>query len=141
MRTMKTMTPCRRTQRGPTLIWIGLLLGIWTSMLAQTPPREGPAVIRLVYPTAGMTLGLDAVHFQATALDPDGGPLTRVEFLAGDQVVAVSDRSGDVFATVVGLAVPHKAVWTKATLGVHVIRARAVVQGEGWHNPTRCRSW
>lgn len=99
-------------------------------MLAQTPPRDVPAVVRLLYPTAGMTLGLDGVHFEATALDPDGGPLTQVEFLAGDQVVAVSDRSGDVFPTVVGLAVAHKAVWTKATVGVHVIRAQAVVRGE-----------
>jgi hypothetical protein len=94
------------------------------------PPRDVPAVVRLLYPMSGMTLGSDAVHFEATAWDPDGGPLTRVEFLAGNEVVAVSDRSGDVFATVVGLAVPHKAAWAKATVGDHVIRARAVVRGQ-----------
>jgi hypothetical protein len=100
-------------------------------MLAQTlPPRDVPAAVRLLHPLSGMTFRPDGVHFEAIAVDPDGGPLTRVEFLAGDEVVAVSDRSGDVFPAVIGLAVPHKAAWTKATAGVHVIRARAVVQRE-----------
>jgi Calx-beta domain len=98
-------------------------------MFAQTlPPRDIPVSIRLLHPLSGMTFRPDGVHFEAIAVDPDGGPLTRVEFLAGDEVVAVSDRSGDVFPTVIGLAVPHKAAWPKAAVGVHVIRARAVVQ-------------
>lgn len=99
-------------------------------MLAQTLPGGIPATVRLLHPFSGMTFRPESVHFEAIAVDPDGGPLTRVEFLAGDVVVAVSDRSGDVFPTVIGLAVPHKAAWPKATAGVHVIRARAVVQRE-----------
>jgi len=98
-------------------------------MLAQTvPPRDVPAVVRLLHPLSGMTFRPEGVHFEAIAVDPDGGPLTRVEFLAGDEVVAVSDRSGDVFPAVIGLAVPHKAAWSKAAAGIHVIRARVVVQ-------------
>lgn len=41
-------------------------------------------------------------------------------------MIARSDRSGDVFITVIGLKVVHQAVWESPSPGVHVLEARAV---------------
>lgn len=112
-------------------LWLGLLLAVSPTLWSQiVPPLDQPARINLLYPVGGAVLRLDRVHFEAVTLDPDGAPITVVEFLANDQVVAKSDRSQEVFPGVIGLRVPHKAAWPDAPVGIHILHARALVDGQ-----------
>lgn len=109
------------------LWFVACLAGI-TPAKAQSPgDRDLPATLRLLFPLPGITLTPGAARFEAVAVDPDGPPLTVVEFLVDDVVVSTSDRSGDIFPTVLGLAVPHKGAWPNPAAGVRVLRARALV--------------
>jgi hypothetical protein len=109
-------------------LWLGLLLALCPSLRSQIlPPPDQPARVALLYPVSGAVLGSDNVHFEAVTHDPDGAPLTVVEFVADDQVVATSDRSNEIFPGVIGLRIPHKAAWPNAPVGVHVVWARALV--------------
>jgi hypothetical protein len=106
-----------------------LLLGALTpsGLLAQAPPDSGRAVqVFLTSPASGTQQPSGSLKLEAVAIDPVGGPVTQLEFLADGQVIARSDRSGDVFATVIGLKVLHQAVWESPTPGIHVLEARAV---------------
>ena len=112
-------------------LWLGLLLAIAPALRSQiVPPPDQPARVDLLYPVSGAVLRTDHVHFEAVTLDPDGAPIAVVEFLANDQVVAKSDRSHEVFIGVIGLRVPHKASWPNAPVGIHVLHARALVDGQ-----------
>jgi hypothetical protein len=105
------------------------LLGALTTagLQAQTPQDPGRSVqVFLTSPASGAELPSGPLKLEAVAVDPLGGPITQLEFLADGQVIARSDRSGDVFITVIGLKVVHQAVWESPTPGVHVLEARAV---------------
>jgi hypothetical protein len=106
-----------------------LFLGALTTagLQAQTPQDPGrSAQVFLTSPASGTQLPSGPLKLEAVAVDPLGGPVTQLEFLADGQVIARSDRSGDVFATVIGLKVLHQAVWESPTPGIHVLEARAV---------------
>ncbi len=111
------------------LALLAMVLTGWRVAFAQILPPMGdlPASVTLLYPTSGQTVTADSAHFEAVAVDPDGGPLTYVEFVVDGRVVGISDRSGDIFPAVLGLKVPHKAEWPKPVAGVHVVQARALV--------------
>ena len=98
-----------------------------TQLQAQAPQDPGRSVqVFLTAPASGTQLPSGPLKLEAVAVDPVGGPVTQLEFLADGQVIARSDRSGDVFITVIGLKVLHQAVWEAPTPGVHVLEARAV---------------
>jgi len=106
-----------------------LFLGALTTagLQAQTPQDPGrSAQVFLTSPASGTQLPSGPLKLEAVAVDPLGGPVTQLEFLADGQVIARSDRSDDVFATVIGLKVLHQAVWESPTPGIHVLEARAV---------------
>jgi hypothetical protein len=106
-----------------------LFLGALTTagLQAQTPQDPGrSAQVFLTSPASGTQLPSGPLKLEAVAVDPLGGPVTQLEFLADGQVIARSDRSYDVFATVIGLKVLHQAVWESPTPGIHVLEARAV---------------
>ncbi len=106
-----------------------LLFGALTTagLQAQTPQDPGRSVqVFLTSPASGTQPSSGSLKLEAVAIDPLGGPITQVEFLADGQVIARSDRSGDVFITVIGLKVLHQAVWESPTPGLHVLEARAV---------------
>lgn len=106
-----------------------LLLGALTTarLQAQTPQDPGRSVqVFLTSPAYGTQLHSGPLKLEAVAVDPLGGPVTQLEFLADGQVIARSDLSGDVFITVIGLKVLHQAVWELPTPGAHVLEARAV---------------
>lgn len=125
------MNPLFRSSISARSLWLGLLLALSPSLRSQiVPPLDQPARIALLYPVSGAVLHSDNLHFEAVTHDPDGAPLTVVEFLADEQVVATSDRSLEVFPGVIGLRVPHKAAWPKAPIGIHVLQARAIADGQ-----------
>ena len=94
---------------------------------AQAPQDPGrSAQVFLTSPASGAQLPSGPLKLEAVAIDPVGGPITQLEFLADGQVIAKSDRSGDMFATVIGLKVLHQAVWESPIPGIHVLEARAV---------------
>ena len=106
-----------------------LVLGALTTagLQAQAPQDPGrSAQVFLTSPASGAQLPSGPLKLEAVAIDPVGGPITQLEFLADGQVIAKSDRSGDMFATVIGLKVLHQAVWESPTPGIHVLEARAV---------------
>ena len=106
-----------------------LLLGALTTarLQAQTPQDPGRSVqVFLTSPAYGTQLRSGPLKLEAVAVDPLGGPVTQLEFLADGQVIARSDLSGDVFINVIGLKVLHQAVWELPTPGAHVLEARAV---------------
>lgn len=106
-----------------------LLFGALTTagLQAQTPQDPGRSVqVFLTAPAVATQPSSGPLKLEAVAIDPVGGPITQVEFLADGQVIARSDRSGDVFITVIGLKVLHQAVWESPTPGPHVLEARAV---------------
>ena len=106
-----------------------LFLGALTTagLQAQAPQDPGrSAQVFLTSPASGAQLPSGPLKLEAVAIDPVGGPITQLEFLADGQVIAKSDRSGDMFATVIGLKVLHQAVWESPTPGIHVLEARAV---------------
>ena len=106
-----------------------LLFGALTTagLQAQTPQNPGRSVqVFLTSPASGTQQPSGSLKLEAVAIDPVGGPITQVEFLADGQVIARSDRSGDLFITVIGLKVLHQAVWESPTPGLHVLEARAV---------------
>jgi hypothetical protein len=122
------MKPIRSLTRG-FLSLLCLLLGALPpfGLLAQTPQDLGRGIqVFLTAPAAGTQQPSGALKLEAVAVDPLGGPITQLEFLADGQVIARSDRSDDVFITVIGLKVLHQAVWESPTPGVHVLEARAV---------------
>ncbi len=91
-----------------------LLFGALTTagLQAQTPQDPGRSVqVFLTAPAVATQPSSGPLKLEAVAIDPVGGPITQVEFLADGQVIARSDRSGDVFITVIGLKVLHQAVW------------------------------
>lgn len=126
---MKTSNPFPGRWTSLSLALLAMVLTGWRVAFAQILPPSGdlPASVVLLYPTAGQTVTSDSAHFEAVATDPDGGPLTYVEFVVDGRVVGISDRSGDVFPTVLGLKVPHKVEWPTPAAGTHVIQARALV--------------
>lgn len=93
---------------------------------AQVPSDRGLPMIVLSGPASGARLPVAPMIFEAVALDPAGGPITVVEFLADGEVVARSDRSGDLFPTVIGLKVAHRAVWDQPVPGIRVLTARGL---------------
>ena len=122
------MKPIRSLPRG-FLSLLCLLLGALSpvGLRAQTSQDLGGAIqVFLTAPAAGTQHPSGVLKLEAVAIDSLGGPITQVEFLADGQVIARSDRSGDVFITVIGLKVLHQAVWESPTPGLHVLEARAV---------------
>ncbi|MEN9778386.1 MAG: hypothetical protein RJB04_2141, partial [Verrucomicrobiota bacterium] len=108
---------------------LGVLLGVLplARLLAQTPQDPGQAIqVMITVPAVDTQQPTGALKLEAVAVDYSGGPITQLEFLADGQVIARSDRSGDVFITVIGLKVVHQAVWESPSPGVHVLEARAV---------------
>ena len=105
-----------------------LLFGALTTagLQAQTPQDPGRSVQVFLTAPAVATQPSGSLKLEAVAIDPLGGPITQVEFLADGQVIARSDRSGELFITVIGLKVLHQAVWESPTPGLHVLEARAV---------------
>ena len=109
------------------LLWILLGALPFAPLQAQTPQDPVLAIqVFLTAPAVATQPSSGALKLEAVAIDPLGGPMTQVEFLADGQVIARSDRSGDVFITVIGLKVLHQAVWESPTPGPHVLEARAV---------------
>lgn len=109
----------------------GLLLVLLVTLTrsglqAQSTIDPGKPAVYLTVPAAGSRLPVAPMTLEAVAVDPMGGPLTLVEFLADGVIVARSDRSGDIFPAVIGLKVLHRAVWENPSLGVHVLEARAL---------------
>lgn len=106
-----------------------MVLTGWRVALAQILPPSGnlPASVVVLYPTSGQTVTADSAHFEAVATDPDGDPLTHVEFVVDGRVVGVSDRTGEIFPAVLGLKVAHKAGWPTPAPGTHVVQARVLV--------------
>lgn len=108
---------------------VGLLLAfICTARLpAQVPVDPDRSVqVYLTAPASGTQSPSGPLKLEAIAVDLLGGPVTQVEFLADGQVIARSDRSGDLFITVIGVKVAHQAVWESPSPGIHVLEARAV---------------
>ena len=106
-----------------------LLFGALTTagLQAQTPQDPARAIqVFLTAPAVATQPSSGSLKLEAVAIDPVGGPITQVEFLADGQVIARSDRSGELFITVIGLKVLHQAVWESPTPGLHVLEARAV---------------
>ena len=98
---------------------------------AQSSSHRGPSpAVSMTVPTSGSQLPAAPVTLEAVAVDPLGPPITQVEFLANGVVVAVSDRSGEVFPQVIGLEVTHQAVWYTPSSGVSVFKARALRDGQ-----------
>ena len=109
------------------LLWILLGALPLAPLRAQTPQDPTRAIeVFLTAPAVANHQSSGPLKLEAVAIDPLGGPITQVEFLADGQVIARSDRSGDVFITVIGLKVLHQAVWESPTPGLHVLEARAV---------------
>lgn len=126
------MNPSRLLPRFFTgILWI-LTVALTTERLPAQPPghRGQLPVVSLTAPTSGSQLPSAPVTLEAVAVDPMGPPITQVEFLANGVVVAVSDRSGEVFPQVIGLEVTHQAVWYIPPSGVHVLKARALRSGQ-----------
>jgi len=98
-------------------------------ILRAQAPRPGAPAIFFTAPASGTRWPMAPLTLEAVAVDPQGGPITVVEFLADGEVVARSDRSGDLFATVIGLKVPHRVVWEKPTPGIRVLAARGLRGG------------
>lgn len=96
------------------------------TLCAQVPADPGLPILVLTGPASGARLPVAPLTVEAVALDPMGGPITVVEFLADGEVVAKSDRSGDLFPTVIGLKVPHRAVWNQPAPGIRVLSARGL---------------
>lgn len=122
------MKPIRSLPRG-FLSLLCLLLGAlpFAALQAQAPQGLARAIeVFLTAPSANTQQPSGPLKLEAVAIDPLGGPITQVEFLADGQVIARSDRSGDIFITVIGLKVLHQAVWESPTPGLHVLEARAV---------------
>ncbi len=122
------MSPKSRLHR-PLLAALCLLVGLvtLTQARAQAATRDpaSPAVY-LTAPAAGSRQPVAPLALEAVAIDPSGGPITVVEFAADGSVVARSDRSGDLFATVIGIKVLHRATWPSPPPGIHVLEARAL---------------
>lgn len=122
------MSPISRLR--PTAIaMLCLLVGLAMSMhlsLQGATGTPGSVAIFLTAPAAGSRHPLAPLTLEAVAVDPSGGPITVVEFAANGAVIGRSDRSGDLFATVIGLKVPHRALWPSPTAGTHVLEARAL---------------
>jgi hypothetical protein len=108
------------------LVLIALVTLLHSAMRAQSAVDPGKPAVYLTVPTAGSLLPVAPMTLEAVAVDPMGGPLTVMDFLADGVVVARSDRSGEVFPAVIGLKVLHRAVWQDPSPGVHVLQARAV---------------
>jgi len=120
-----------------------LLFGALTTagLQAQTPQDPGRSVqVFLTAPAVATQPSSGPLKLEAVAIDPVGGPITQVEFLADGQVIARSDRSGELFITVIGLKVLHQAVWESPTPGPHVLEARAVQNRKPWPRQHRCAS-
>ncbi|MSU84946.1 MAG: hypothetical protein EXS21_07525 [Pedosphaera sp.] len=109
------------------LLWILLGALPLAPLQAQTPQDSARAIqVFLTAPAVATQPSSGPLKLEAVAIDPVGGPITEVEFLADGQVIARSDRRGDLFITVIGLKVLHQAVWESPTPGLHVLEARAV---------------
>lgn len=108
------------------LLWILLAASPLSRATAQSAVDPGKPAVYLTMPAPGSLLPVAPMTLEAVAVDPMGGPLTLVEFLADGVVVARSDRSGDIFPTVIGLKVLHRAVWETPTTGVHVLESHAM---------------
>ena len=121
------------------LLWIILATAPMSGLRAQSAIDPGKPAVYLTVPASGARLPVAPMTVEAVAIDPLGGPLTVVEFLADGVVVARSDRSGDVFPAVIGLKVLHRAVWETLTAGVHVLEAQALrgSQAVAKSNPVR----
>ena len=109
------------------LLWILLGALPFAPLQAQTPQDPGRSVqVFLTAPAVANHPSSGPLKLEAVAIDPLGGPITQVEFLADGQVIARSDRSSELFITVIGLKVLHQAVWESPTPGLHVLEVRAV---------------
>lgn len=97
-----------------------------SALQAQSTIDPGKPAVYLTVPAPGSLLPVAPMTLEAVAVDPMGGPLTLVEFLADGVIVARSDRSGDIFPAVIGLKVLHRAIWETPSPGVHVLEARAL---------------
>jgi regulation of enolase protein 1 (concanavalin A-like superfamily) len=77
------------------------------------PPTNTPPTVSLTSPTAGATLMAPAnINLAATAADSDG-TVARVEFYAGNTLLATTTSS------------PHQAVWSDVPAGTYSLTARA----------------
>ncbi len=113
-----------------------LLLASWTAvrLVAQGDPADpalGGVTLTIQSPASGATFDFGAaIPIEATAVDTAGG-ITRLEFLAGNAVIGVSEIL--TFAPVTpGEPVQHAFLWRDPPAGRHELRARGQGADGAW---------
>lgn len=121
----KMMSPSSRIPRALRLVlsFAAILLSLPLAQ-AQEKPQEPRAY--LTSPSAGTVLMPKALTLEAVTVDGSEYPVTQVEFLASERVIATVDRPGDQPKPEPGTKIQFKALWENVPFGLHILKVRAL---------------
>lgn len=91
---------------------------------AQENPQQPRAY--LTSPSAGTVLMPKTLTLEAVTVDGSEYPVTQVEFLASERVIATVDRPVDQPKPEAGTKIQFKALWENVPFGLHILKVRAL---------------
>jgi hypothetical protein len=91
---------------------------------AQDKPQEPRAY--LTSPASGRVLMPKTLTLEAVTVDGLEYPVTQVEFLASERVIATVDRPVDQPQPEPGTKIQFKAIWVNVPFGRHILKVRAL---------------
>lgn len=103
---------------------IGILVALTSPGIAQEKPQEARAY--LTSPGSGAIFVEKGLPLEAVTVDGTDLPISHVEFLSGDEVIAAAKRPVDQPPTSNPTKVLFKALWERPELGIQTLQVRAL---------------
>ncbi|MFZ9853952.1 MAG: Ig-like domain-containing protein [Limisphaerales bacterium] len=106
------------------LLAVGLLIALAIPGIAQEKPEEARAY--LTSPNSGAIFVEKGLTLEAVTVDGTDQPVSHVEFLSGDEVIAAAKRPADQPPSPTGGKVLFKTLWERPALGIQTLQVRAL---------------
>jgi|GEM_PF-1626037 len=119
------MSPTSRLPRALRLV-LSLAATLLSVPLAQAQDKPQEPRAYLISPSAGTVLMPKTLTLEAVTVDGSEYPVTQVEFLASERVIATVDRPVDQPKPQAWTRIRFKAIWENIPFGLHILKVRAL---------------